>query len=166
MKKSTQILIILVIISSLNLRAKAEMPGITKCTASGVQGINTNLTLTVTYNGESHCFMKFIVITESTGMSSLSCSGLWKKSEFPSFTNCKINRPGTISLEYPSTSISTATFIFSGFTFRPNSQIYSDLFKVLIRNKDSVKSRIFCSSFTSPSYTGQLLSNYLYAYIL
>ena len=61
MKKSTQILIILVIISSLNLRAKAEIPGITKCTASGVQGINTNLTLTVMVCGRSQSFLLSLI---------------------------------------------------------------------------------------------------------
>ena len=163
-KGNIHILVVWIIICSITERAEAEKPGISSCTLSGEEGINSNLTIEVIYNGQPHSQTQLSINSFGRGMSNLSCEGLWNSSGFPSYTECNSNY-FYIYFKYPISSISTATFIISGLTFPPNPQTYSNFMYIYAWNNDREYGYSKCSSFTSPSYTAQLLGNYpLYIY--
>ena len=161
MKGNIQLLALCAIICSLTRRAEAGDPAITSCTLSGKEGINSNLTVELTYNGQPHSYTQLGIHNPEGSMANLSCEGLWNSTGFPSHTKC-YSGYNYIYFYYSSTSISTATFIISGLSFRSNPQTYPKFLYVYIRNDDNQGSQFNCSSFTSPSYTAQLIGNYLY----
>ena len=161
MKGNIQLLTLWAIICSLTRRAEAGDPAITSCTLIGKEGINSNLTVELTYNGQPHSRTYLAIKSPESSMASLSCEGLWNSTGFPSFTKC-YSGYNYIYFYYSSTSISAATFIISGLSFRSNPQTYSEFLSVRASNDDNQGGPFNCSSFTSPSYTAQLIGNYLY----
>ena len=66
-KGNIQILARWIIICSITERAEAEKPGISSCTLSGEEGINSNLTIEVLYNGQPHSKIKFGISSPGRG---------------------------------------------------------------------------------------------------
>ena len=156
----TSILSVLLIILVSLLKEIKAYPNVKECAVSDIQpGIHTNMTLQLTYNGESHSCTEIEIPDKILIDIDQSCDGVW--ASHLTITGCFQNDYGSytnIYIIYSPTTIQSTNITLSGITYPLQSITLDNYPRTYVYNSNAPMYTLCRTNITTPSYAIQLTS--------